>query len=209
MRKPNADLGAAIEFVIERVAEEAIRSGAPLAEDERDFLRHLPRHPTNPTVSASWPTREYWFTPHLRDFSFERLCKLAKDARHHDVEARPAAADEWRFAGAILQFNQHPMAWLLNWAGMNTRTGGSSLVTVLAATLMVTLCAVGALITPLLLRGEQGLSFVTICIVCGVAIAAALVFSYIAMQRIDRWLGRRAVERYRCALPVGTSTVNS
>ena len=210
MHKPDPDLNAAVEFVIDRISDEAARVGAPLTDEEKGFLRDLPRRPTNLTFGwMNLPGEGVWPMPPIRDFSFEGLCALAKNAHSYDLETRPGADVEWKFAGAVLQVNHHPMAWILNWAGMKTRARWSRLLTACCATLIVVLSALGALATSLLLRGEQGLSFTTICIVCGVAIAAALVFSYIAMQRIDRWLERRAVERYRCALPFGTSTVNS
>ena len=206
MSKSNPDLDAAIAFIIERIGEEAVRSGAQLTAGEKQFLHHLPRHPTNPTV-RSWPGKSYWFTPHLRDFSFERLCRLTRDAHRHDLETHPNAAMEWKFAGAVLELNEHPMAWLLNWAGMRTKSRWGGCLLVCCATLIVTLFFLGAMAISLMLRGENGLAFNTIFIVGGVALVGALAVLYIAMQKIDRWLTRRAVEQYRCTLPIGISQV--
>src|SRR5258707_10883648 len=119
MQRLNADLETALTFVIERIDEEAKRSGSPLDDDERYFLKHLPTVPTNLTAQ-----REYYSesaSPVLRDFSYERLCALAKNARFHDIRTRPEAARDWEFSAAVLQLERHPMSWLLDWAGMKKR----------------------------------------------------------------------------------------
>jgi hypothetical protein len=72
-----------------RIREEAERSGAPLEEEEQSFLSHLPTTPTNPMAHRA-------FDPELpapvhRDFGYERLCNLAKDAHLHDLQTRLVA----------------------------------------------------------------------------------------------------------------------
>jgi hypothetical protein len=111
MAPPSTDLDAALAFVIERISQEAQRSGTPLDDDEIHFLNHLPTEPTNPTVELGFNTayEESWPTPVLRDFSFERLCKLARDAHQHDLRTRPDATREWEFAAGVLDLDRHPM----------------------------------------------------------------------------------------------------
>src|SRR5579871_2187367 len=105
MPEESSDLDAALHFVIARIEKEAERSGAALDEDEKEFLRNLPTKPTNPTLhmgdhSTDWPV--------LRDFSYERLCTLAKSAYAYDVRLQPEALRQWDFACAVLQFHHHP-----------------------------------------------------------------------------------------------------
>jgi hypothetical protein len=54
MKHPSADLETALTFVIERIGEEAKRSGKPLSDNERDFLRHLPTQPLNPAADQGY-----------------------------------------------------------------------------------------------------------------------------------------------------------
>src|SRR4029077_12619246 len=105
-----------------RIVEEAERSGEPLDEQERDLLHNLPTTPNNPTLSSWRFADEYSLpTPILRDFRFERLCLLAKNARLTDTRTRQGAAPQWGFAAAILELNRHPMYWLLQWSGVKKR----------------------------------------------------------------------------------------
>jgi len=140
-----ADLETALTFVIERVGEEADRSGAPLDDEEFGFLSHLLAQATNPTIMAfNTAYKEFWPTPVLRDFRFERLCNLAREAHSHDLRVRPDGAREWEFAAAVLQLHRHPMSWLLKWAHIRTRNRPSRwdrLLLVATAVLVVILLA--------------------------------------------------------------------
>jgi hypothetical protein len=159
MHEPNSDLDSAVEFIIGRIDEAASRSGEPFTEHEKHFLHHLPKRPTNPTVNLSrgFYSRVALPTPTLRDFSFERLCALAKDAHRQDLEMHPSAATEWRFAGAVLGFNNHPMAWLLHWAGIRTLPRWDGCLLVFTAILVVVLGSLVVFATLMLKRGEGGL----------------------------------------------------
>jgi hypothetical protein len=159
MQKPSADLDTAVAFVIERIGEEAERATAPLDDDEVDFLNHLPAQPTNPTAGLGFNTayEYFWPTPVLRDFRFERLCRLAKSAHLHDLQTRPGAAREWGFAAAVLRLNRHPMSWLLQWAGIKLRKArglldGCLLLT--TALLLVIVAVLGVLALSVLVGGH-------------------------------------------------------
>jgi hypothetical protein len=148
MRLPSNDLDAALAFVIERISQEAERSGAPLDSDKKHFLNHLPTQPTNPIAVTGFNTayKDTLPTPILRDFWFERLCRLAKDAHWHDLRTRPDAVPEWEFAAAVLEFDHHPMSWLLGWAGVRTKKRPARwdrLLLVTTATFVVVLFLVG------------------------------------------------------------------
>lgn len=185
-----------------------MRAGDPLDDDERHFLHHLPTHPSVPTTTWTRPGA-LWPPLRVRDFVFERLCKLAKEARRHDVEMNPDAAREWKFAGAVLQFSRHPMAWLLNWAGIRTRVRGSYLLMACAVTAIVVVFSVVAVAVSVLVGGSGGLSASAFMIAIVVALAAILIASYLVMNKLERWLGRRAVERCRCVLPLAAPPVSS
>src|SRR5258708_5559115 len=117
-----SDLDKALASVIARISQQAEQSGAPLDDDEIDFLRHPPTRPTNPTASLGFHTADQASWPILahRDLGFERLCNLARDAHSHDLRTSPDAARDWEFAGAVLQLHRDPLSWLLQWAHIRT-----------------------------------------------------------------------------------------
>lgn len=211
MHKSNSDLDAAIGFVIDRISEQGTRCGTHLSDHERHFLHYLPTHPTNPTLvwREGFYSRTAWPTRPLRDYQFERLCALAKDAHRYDVETGTSAKNEWKFAAAVLQLNNHPMAWFLNWAGIRTRARWSGCLLVCTATLIIILFSLAAFAMLVFIRSERELPFSVIEIVCGASLVAAIVASYAAAQRLDHWLGQREVERYRCRLQDGIPRVTS
>jgi hypothetical protein len=112
------DLDAALTFVIDRIGEQAMLSGEPLDEDERVLLNNLPRTPSMPEISNYDP--EFSTHGRLRDTTYERLCTLAKAARRKDIALNPSLLD-WEFAFSVAKLNNHPMCWLLQWAGVKQR----------------------------------------------------------------------------------------
>ena len=89
-----ADLGAVLGFVIGRIEEQAMRSGA-LSEAQRFLLNNLPHQSDTPEFTAGDPEFPLHFVP--RDTTYERLCALAKAAHRSDVELNPGGQD-WEFA---------------------------------------------------------------------------------------------------------------
>jgi hypothetical protein len=112
------DLSAALAFVIDRIEQQAMRSGEPLNEDESFLLNNLPTGSTAPEINIGDSEVPLHFVP--RDRKYERLCVLAKAARRKDVQLNPASLD-WDFAFAVAKLNQHPFSWLLQWAGVKQR----------------------------------------------------------------------------------------
>ncbi len=115
----NASLDNALAFVMERIEEEATRSGEPLTDEQRFFLNNLPRYSTLPLTNVPDPECPPMLVP--RDVAYEWLIALARDARHNDVRVNPASDLEWMCAVAVSKLNRHPMSWLLRWAGMKER----------------------------------------------------------------------------------------
>ncbi len=183
--------------MIARIEGEAERSGAPLDEDEIEFLRHLPTKPTNLTLhtgghSADWPV--------LRDFNYEKLCELAKSAHAYDVRLRPEVLSQWDFACAVLQFHRHPMSWLLGWADIRVKKArgladGCLLFT--TALIVIVLSGVAVyLLSNLGDRfvgiGKQALWAAGICLCSGILISL-----FFLTRRLERWQGTRTIEKYR------------
>jgi hypothetical protein len=110
-----ADLSAALEFVIGRIEEQAIRSGEPLSEEHRFLLNNLPHHSDATEFTTGDPEFSLHFVP--RDTIYERLCALAKAAHLNDLELNPRSHN-WEFAFNVSKLNRHPMCWLLQWAGV-------------------------------------------------------------------------------------------
>jgi hypothetical protein len=115
----NASLDNALAFVMERIEEEATRSGEPLTDEQRFLLNNLPRYSALPLTNVPDPECPPMLVP--RDVAYERLIALARDARHNDVRVNPASDLEWMCAVAVSKLNRHPMSWLLRWAGMKER----------------------------------------------------------------------------------------
>jgi hypothetical protein len=113
-----ADMNAALAFVINRVEEQAMRLGPPLDEEHRWLLNNLPDQSDVPEFSTGDPEFPVHFK--LRDVTYERLCALAKAAYRSDREMNPGS-QEWEFAFNVSKLNRHPMAWLLQWAGVKQR----------------------------------------------------------------------------------------
>jgi hypothetical protein len=113
-----ADMNAALVFVTNRIEEQAMRLGQPLDEEHRWLLNNLPDQSDAPEFSTGDPEFPVHFK--LRDVTYERLCALAKAAYRSDREVNPGS-QEWEFAFNVSKLNRHPMAWLLQWAGVKQR----------------------------------------------------------------------------------------
>jgi hypothetical protein len=210
MQLQSADLDAALAFMVQRISQEAERSAAPLDDDEKHFLNHLPTEPTNPTAAwgfnsaygASWPT------PVLRDFRFERLCKLAKLARLHDLQTTSDTAREWEFAVAVLEFHRHPMSWLLNWAGIQTGKRPARwdlLFLVATAAFVVVLFLIGALALSALTDGKKEVWKWTLWIVGACVYGTVITLLYFTVRRLEVRQRERNIEKCRRDLPVRRS----
>jgi hypothetical protein len=200
MRHLSTDLETALAFVIEQISEEAVRSGAPLDEIELDFLRHLPAKRTNLTAYHGYYDNNS--LPVLRDFTYERLCTLAKNARLHDILTRPAATRDWEFSAAVFQLERHPMSWLLNWAGMKKRQPrGDGLLLVGTALLVVLIFIFGAIALSVITEGRQEFWKRTLLIAGGCVYGVIVVLLVVAAQRFESWRLRQAVEKYKSARP--------
>jgi hypothetical protein len=206
MQHLSADLETALTFVIERIGEEAERSGAPLDDEELGFLSHLPTQPTNPTITAfNTAYEELWPTPVLRDFRFERLCNLAREAHSHDLRTRPDGAREWEFAAAVLQLRRHPMSWLLKWAHIRTVKRASRwdrLLLVATAAFVVVLFLLGAFAVSALTDGQRDIWKWTLWVVGGCIYGVLITLLYFAVQRLEARQQEQHIEKYRCNPPV-------
>jgi hypothetical protein len=210
MERSSVDLENVSAFVIERIIEEAERSGTPLGDDEKDFLNHLPDKPTNPTAELGFNTAYEGDSPIpvLRDIGFERLCNLAKDAHSKDLDARPHGAREWQFAGAVLQAHRHPLSWLLQWAGIRIAKRSARwdrLLLVGTATLVVAVFLLGALALSVLTDGMGDFRKWTLLIVGGCVYGGLLTLLYFGVRRVESRQQEQTIEQYRCDLPVRSS----
>jgi hypothetical protein len=112
------ELKTALQFVIRRIDEEAMRSGGPLTEEQRFLLEHLPTEPVLPEGCPGDPEYPPVIAP--RDLDYEKLCALAKGAHRQDLQLNPGDRN-WLFAKAVTELHKHPMSWLLGWARVKLR----------------------------------------------------------------------------------------
>jgi hypothetical protein len=207
MQLPSADLDVALAFVIERVSQEAERSAAPLGDDEKHFLNNLPAEPTNPTAEWGFNTayEGFWPTPVLRDFRFERLCKLARVARLDDLQTSPDTAREWEFAVAVLELHRHPMSWLLRWAGIRSRQRAAQwdrLLLVATAVFVVVLFLLGALAQSVLTEGQKNVWKWVSGGIGACVYGAVITLLYFAVRRVEAVQRERHIDECRRDLPV-------
>jgi hypothetical protein len=185
-----ADLDKSLAFVIGRIAEEATRSGEPLSDEERSLLNDLPTDSVVPMGSGSDP--ESPTIPVPRDRAFERLCALAKDARNSDVRLAPTSALDWEFAATVSKLNNHPMSWLLHWAGVKERRPWWDRWLLVVAALLVIFSGAGLM---LLAGNTPWTSFQWAGFAAGYA--AVLLPIYFASRRLEEWQLKRNIERCR------------
>ena len=185
------DIDAALRFVIGRIEDEAMLSGRPLDEDERLLLNNLPRTPTTPEISNYNP--EFSTQVRLRDATYERLCALAKAARGKDVALNPTLLD-WDFVFSVAKLHNHPVCWLLQWAGVKQRRPWwDRWLLVGAAVLFV------AITMPLFFLVVDKPPAIWGWIVVGGGYIFAMLCMYFASRRIERKQLERNIERFRNA----------
>jgi hypothetical protein len=207
MQHLSTDLETALNFVIERITAEAERSGAALSDDDLYFLRHLPTEPTNLTIhQGHWPDSS---VPVVRDFSYETLCALARNARLHDVRTRPEAALDWEFSATVFQLEHHPMSWLLGWAGMKKRRPRWDGLLLVGTALLVVLVGIfGAITLSVFAEGLQEAGRRTLLIASGCVYVVIVILLYVGVQRLEKRRLKQVVEKYKSdgtLSPVGGS----
>lgn len=201
----SADLDAALAFVIERISQQAEFEAKPLDEDERYLLTHLPTKPTNPTIPGGFADELGPPIPVLRDFPFEKLCRLAANAHRSDIQDRPDAAREWNFAASVLSVNRHPMSWLMGWAGIKTKKAvefWDRLLLVLSGLFVLVVGLVGGIGLTLFTERYSALWRWALCGAGGVIFACLMVLLYFGVERLEKWQAVKTVESYRCELPM-------
>jgi hypothetical protein len=189
MENPASDLDTALAFVVRQVAEEAARSGAPLDDEERHLLTHLPTTSVFPEfVDGETP----FFVP--RDIQYEKLCALTKTARVRDLRTRPGAAREWEFAATVFKLNRHPMSWLLQWAGLKERRPWWDGWLLIGTALLVIACMMIVMLFP----ETRSASWTWIhwaAFSCGCVVI--LVCLYFVSRKFRDWQVKQTIERYR------------
>ena len=187
----NADLSAALEFVIRRIEEEAMRSGEPINYEQRLLLSDLPNTSSLPGVVVGDPESPPILT--ARDTNYERLCAAAKAAYRSDLKLNPASLD-WQFAFDVSKLNRHPMNWVLQWAGVKQqRPWWDRWLLVGAALLFI----IGSMALMFLVMGVKGNPFWWALFVAGYL--AIILLMYFVSRRIEEWQLRQNIERCRRA----------
>ncbi|HSY91084.1 MAG TPA: hypothetical protein VK812_06905 [Candidatus Binatus sp.] len=196
---PAVDVNAALAFVINRIEEQAMRSGQPLDEEQRYLLNNLPNQSDVPEFSTGDPEFPTHFK--LRDITYERLCALAKAAYQRDGEMNPGSP-EWEFAFNVSKLNGHPMCWLLQWAGVKQRRPRWDRWLLVAASLLFIIATVPLM---LLVTGRGWVLWRWAIVVVGYI--GLVLFMRIVSQRIEERQLKQNIERCRDASHfVGTLT---
>ena len=170
-----ADLDSALDFVIGRIAQQAIQSGEPLNDEEHLLLRYM----SSSAVASFDP--ETNLVP--RNITYERVCTLAKTAYLHDRRANPKTLD-WEFAFAVFALNGHPMWGLLQQAGLkHRRPWRDQFLLVVTAVLFA--------VVPILVELHWVVEVGFAC--------AIVVLAYLASRRMEKRRLQREIESYRVA----------
>jgi hypothetical protein len=190
---PSSDLDAALKFVVERINEQADRSGDPLTQEQLALLRDLPIR----NGASLFGSGAFWSpaTPIPRDRNYEKLCALGR-AAYTEASKKDPGILEWEFASAVLLFHSHPMWTLLYHAGVrNQRPGLEPLLLALwAVVLIVTLEG-----TAVALNLHSDHTTVTWIAICAELIPLALLTRW-GVRRTQRWRLEFEMERCRAGL---------
>jgi hypothetical protein len=204
MQPLRTDLDQALHFVVLRISEQAQREGQPLLESEHEFLLNLPKRPINPSLhSVHYPGDVGFGTLPIRDFDFERLCSLAKNAYAFETANNPQTRRQWHFAVAVFDLNNHPMSWLLRWAGIKvqkaaTVTDGCLLLISGIAIVVLLMRVVFTFINRV--QNYRQVQNVTLWIAGGSLFLTVVLALHLLTRRLETWQGKRTVEKYRCDL---------
>ena len=194
-----ADLSASLAFVINRIEEQAMRSGQPLDEEQRFLLNNLPDHSDVPEFSTGDPELPVHFM--LRDITYERLCALAKAAYRCDLEMNRGPHD-WDYAFNVSKLNRHPMCWLLQWAGIKQQRPWWDRWLLVAASLLFIIATV-----PLMLLVINREWVLWRWVVVGAGYIGLALFMRFVSRRIEERQLEQNIERCRRATRlVGTFT---
>jgi hypothetical protein len=188
----DADLTQALAFVVRRIEEEARRSGEPLTDEQRFLLHDLPRESVFPPDSGSAPE----FPPPMmrppKDLAYERLIALAKEARRNDLQLTPTSELDWKFADAVSKLNDHPMSWLLRWAGVKERKPWWD-----RPLLVGTALTFASVTFALMWFAEVGSGSRSGWIAFGVGYIGILLLFYFASRHIEEWQLKHTIEKHR------------
>jgi hypothetical protein len=184
-----AELQAAVRFVTARIEEQATRVGVPLTPEERSLLNQLPTTSTLPIVTYFDPEFGSALLP--RDLPYERLCSLAKAARDNDVRENGKSTQNWDLAFSIAKLNRHPLAWLLQWAGVRQRPWWDRWLLV-----AVGLFAVGSGLGLTVIAAVRGWTTSQLVGV-GLLYASILVGVYFGSRKVEEWELTQAAEKLR------------
>jgi hypothetical protein len=188
------DIDAALEFIFQRIEEEAARSGEPLSEEEHQLLHELPSRSVRkfrdtPQMYGDWGLEIQIPT---RDIAYERLCKLAKSAYDLDRNTGAAFATNWEFAASVTKLNHHPAAWLLDWAGVKYRKPWWDHLVLLGLACLVIAAGGG-----LMLLFELQLLTKLIWAIAAALCVILLAILFRATGRIEDWELRQSIESSR------------
>jgi hypothetical protein len=185
------DLETALGFVIGKIVAEANRSAEPLSDEEDLLLHHLPKEAAPPPQTYA-PAPEVSTAIYYRDPAYERLCALAKAARQIDFQLETSSALDWEFAAAVSKLNRHPMAWLLDWAGVKVRRTWWDGCLLFVFSLLLAFLGVGLVFVALI---ESWKPFAWAG--AGTAFIAFVVLLFSVSRRIEMWQVKQRIEACR------------
>ena len=145
-------------------------------------------------LPSSWPVGldPEMPQPVPRNIDLEQVCALGKAAYQHDRHENPESMD-WEFALAVFTIARHPMAGLLQLAGMKPRrTRWDSILFVATAPMLIAYIA--AALSVLKAGGTEFSS-----VVVGSGCAAIMVSMFFASRRIEKQHLQKEIERCRLA----------
>jgi hypothetical protein len=185
MPDDQADLNLALSFVISRVEDAALRAGAPLSDNEQQVLRNLP---TKSAIGYAGSDLKP-FIP--RDFVYEGLCSAAKAAYRADSSPGNPGESKWRFCAAVFRLNDHPMLWLLQWAGVDVPRPWWDRLLLVGAGLVLVGMLVGTFVVADYLHWNPG-HYIGLVFYTGILIAMHFV-----LKNLEKWQAKRVIEALR------------
>jgi hypothetical protein len=108
------DCREVLDFLFQRIEDQASRSSVLLDESARELLEFPPE-------SSGGSFHGMYTTPAPRNRDYEEFLKLTKESYAFDRSADHALDQRWRFAYAVLKFNGRSTARFLELAGVRVR----------------------------------------------------------------------------------------
>jgi hypothetical protein len=186
----------ALEFVTNRIHDQARFVSEPIDEDDEEKLTKLPDSFVIPEFSIVGGAE----APIPPDRSYDKLVRLARLAVDSDRHEVPERILQWELADIILRLNEHRMAWLIERAGIEFKKPWWDVWLAIPSGIFLLVMVYGSAFLADLLGIHDEKILVGIALILLVGIAVLLKF---LLKRFERWHWRNRMWKLTAELEIG------